>query len=276
MPAPQKAMLTQLTKTNFIAKAIKLPENWKNPGDQYPDAFDASERTVPPAPPTNLFRGATLNKYHVDTAKEIGKLFEDYIEGICDAICSAIDNWMKMSTVVGILINGPVGTVLPGNVLGPPIGPIILAKAPKNTPQALKYSNAIANTMGMQWQLWHVGLAGMLQYPAFAAFPGPVGPPMPNVPVPVMMLSSPGETGLSPSTLKSLMEANLADPQALHAPALFDSIAKAFNNVFQIFKMSTLVTNVLGTGPIPTFAPPFVPVGPVVAGTSIPVPGVFK
>ena len=69
------------------------------------------------------------------------------------------------------------------------------------------------------------------------------------------------------------MEANLADPTALHASALFDAIAKAFNTVFQIFKASTLVQNVLGTGPIPTFAPPFVPVGPVVAGIGNGPPG---
>jgi len=56
---------------------------------------------------------------------------------------------------------------------------------------------------------------------------------------------------------------------------LFDAIAKAFNTVFQVFKASTMVQNVLGMGPIPTFVPPFVPVGPVVMGTVIPTPGVL-
>ena len=72
-----------------------------------------------------------------------------------------------------------------------------------------------------------------------------------------------------------MMDANLGDPTALHASDLFDAIAKAFSNVFQIFKVSTIVQNVLGMGPIPTFAPPFVPVGPVVMGTVIPTPGVL-
>ena len=40
----------------------------------------------------------------------------------------------------------------------------------------------------------------------------------------------------------------------IHASDLFDAIANAFNTVFQIFKTSTLVQNVLGTGPIPSFA----------------------
>jgi hypothetical protein len=34
-----------------------------------------------------------------------------------------------------------------------------------------------------------------------------------------------------------------------------------------------MVTNVLGTGPVPTFAPPYVPVGPVVGGIANMPPG---
>jgi hypothetical protein len=36
-----------------------------------------------------------------------------------------------------------------------------------------------------------------------------------------------------------------------------------------------MVTNVLGTGPVPTFAPPYVPVGPVVGGVGNMTPGGF-
>ena len=36
-----------------------------------------------------------------------------------------------------------------------------------------------------------------------------------------------------------------------------------------------MVTNVLGTGPVPTFAPPYVPVGPVVGGVGTMMPGGF-
>ena len=275
MPAPKKEMLAQLAKMNFISKNIKLPQEWEQPGDQYPDAFDPSEKSVAPNTPMNLFREATLNKYHVDTAKDIGDKFDQYIEGICGAICDAIDKWMKLTMIAGAIINGPVGMLFPGNVNGPPLMPLILSNAPKSTPQEIKYSNAIASAFGTLWQPWHLGLMGTLQYPPFAAFPGPVAPPMPNIPIPLIAFSSPGESGLSANALKSMMDVNLADPNALHASDLFDAIAKAFNTVFQIFKASTIVQNVLGTGPIPTFAPPFVPVGPVLGGTVIPTPGVL-
>ena len=268
-------MLAQLAKINFMSKGINLPMEWSQPGEQYSDAFKPSEITAAPNSPMNLFRDATLNKYHVDTAKNVGDQYEKYIDGICGAICDAIDKWMKMTMITSALINGPVGMVLPGSFVGPPLMPLILATAPKNTPQEMKYSNAIASALGTLWQVWQTGLMGTLMYPAFAAFPGPMAPPMPNVPLPLIAFSSPGESGLSPSTLKITMDANLADPKAQHASDLFDAIAKAFNTVFQVFKASTMVQNVLGMGPIPTFVPPFVPVGPVLMGTVIPTPGVL-
>ena len=46
--------------------------------------------------------------------------------------------------------------------------------------------------------------------------------------------------------------------------------------IADIWKASTMISGVMGTGPVPTFAPPFVPVGPVVAGSIVPTPGVLK
>lgn len=276
MPAPQKKQLSQLSKTLFIAKSIALPIQWAKPGIQYPDAFKPDEVLVMPNPPNTLFKEPNLNKYNVDTAKNIGKLFEDYIEGICGAVCDAIDKWLSLTSIVSVVINGPVGMLLPGGVLGPPLLPFILASAPMGTPQEIKYSKAIATTMSNMWQAWQAGLTGVLMYPAFAAFPGPMAPPTPNIPVPLITFASPGEAGLSPASLKALMMANLADPDALHAMDLFDALSTAFNTIFQLFKATTIVQNVLGSGPIPTFAPPFVPVGPVLGGFVVPMPGVIK
>lgn len=274
MPAPQRVVLAELAKANFIAKDIKIPTDWSFPGDQYPKAFSWRELFYLPNPPSNLFGEATLNKYHVEAAKTIGEAFAKFIEGVCGAICDAIDKWMKLTTISGVIINGPVGILTPGGVKGPPLAPLIMASAPKEKPQELKYSQAIANALGNLWQIWHLGLSGTIMYPpTFAACPSPVHPPTPNLPLPLIALSSPGESGLSPATLKSTMESNLGDPQALHAAALFEAISKAFNTVFQIFKASTLIQNVLGTGPVPTYAPPFVPVGPVVGGVGNSPPG---
>jgi hypothetical protein len=241
MPAPQNAMLTQLAKVNFASKAIRLPTNWRDLGSQYPDAFSPSERMAPPNPPMTLFREATLNKYHVDTANKIGGMFEDYIEGICKAICNGIGNWMTTASIVGVVTGGPVGMVIPGNVIGPPLMPLIFKDAPKSTPQEVKYSKAISTAFGTAWQAWHMGISGAMAFPSLPYVP------CPNVPMPLIALPSTGEMMLSPMSLRGSMNANLGDPSALHADPLFDAIAKAFSVVFQTFKASTIVMNVFGT-----------------------------
>ena len=273
MPAPQAKLLAQLTKTNFIAKNIKIPMSWQPPESQFKDAFASMDLTVPPNPPTCLFREATQNRMHVDAAKKMSDDYEAYIDAISDAICSGIDQWMKTAMITGVMINGPVGILAPGNVMGLPLTPLILAKAPKDSTQDLKYSTAIAAAVGTAWQTWQTGLSGMLSYPAFAVFPGPMAPPTPGIPMPLVAFASGGEAMLAAAPLAGQMTANLADPAAPHATELFDALANAFATVFQMFKLSTLVQNVLGTGPIPTFAPPIIPMGPVVGGVGMGAPG---
>ena len=65
-------------------------------------------------------------------------------------------------------------------------------------------------------------------------------------------------------------------PDLLLLLVFYNGFGQAFNIVFQQFKATTLVSNVLGTGPIPTFAPPIVPVGPVVGGVATGAPGFLK
>ena len=114
MPWPPKDLFIQLAKLNFCSKSIMLPMRWQEPGDHYPNAFQPGEKAVPPNIPLNLFREETLNKYHVGSAQDIGKQFETYIEGICGAIHSAVDQWRQMAMISGVVITGPVATVRHG------------------------------------------------------------------------------------------------------------------------------------------------------------------
>jgi hypothetical protein len=267
--------MAELAKANFLSKGLQLPEKWRQPNDQFDSAFTGSEKMAPPNSALTLFREPTSNKYHADAADTIGKKMAAYIEGIMGAISSAVDIWMKMTSVAGLLINGPTGQLPPGGLTGPPLMPFILSSAPNASAQEGKYSQAIAAAISQQWMQWQSGLTGMLLYPAFAAFPGPMAPPMPNVPVPLAAFASAGESALSPAMLKNAMTAQLADAKAQHAAELFDAVSKALNTCFQMFKLTTIFQNVLGTGPVPTFAPPIVPAGPVVAGMAVPTPGVL-
>jgi len=278
MPAPQASAMQQLARLKFTSFNLKVPQNWQNPsGDpdakHYGDAFPASEKsTAPGAPP--LFQPASLNKYHTDTQKmhidKIGK----FIDGTCSAICSAWSQWQTAATMVGVVINAV--TAMGGQIVGPPWTPLILASAPKATPMEMKYSNVIAQVIGTAWLSFTatVKVTGMPWYPAFAAVPSPVAPPSPNIPCPFAALTQ-VPMSISCNVMKMQMVGQLADPMAPFHQELFESICDAFEKSYNLWKVSTMVTNVLGTGPVPTFAPPYVPVGPVVGGVGTMTPGGF-
>ncbi len=275
MPAPQSSVMQELAKMQFRTFMIKLPLDWRQPqgeaAKQYVQAFKPSELVAIP-PVGRLFIPASVNKYHCDTVNEISGKFERFIDGICRAICSAWSQWQSTTAMTGVMIFGPVASM--GQIVGPPLLPLIMSSAPKTTPMELRYSLAIAMAISNAWLAYTatIKIPGLPWYPAFSAFPGPVAPPMPNIPTPIIALTQAANL-VSKSVLKAQMIGNLADPKALHHTQLFDSIADAFEKVFLIWQTTTQVTNVLGFGPIPTFAPPVVPVGPVVGGTGNMAPG---
>jgi hypothetical protein len=278
MPAPQATMMSQLARAKFMSFGLTVPDKWRAPsGDpdeqHYRDAFKPEEKTTAPAVPP-LFRAASGNKYHTDAQKmhcaKIGKFIDD----TCGAICTAWSTWQTSATMVGVVINAV--TAAGGQIVGPPWTPLILAKAPKESQALLRYSNVIANVIGTAWLSFTatVKVPGLPWYPAFAAFPGPMAPPVPNVPVPFAALTQ-VPVSISMNMLKTQMVGQLADPTAPFSSQLFESIADAFEKSYNTWKVSTMVTNVLGTGAIPTFAPPYVPVGPVVGGVGTMTPGGF-
>ncbi len=280
MPAPQASMMQMLAKAKFSSFGLTVPSDWKQPsgdpaGKQYVDSFPPAERTVPPdvaVPP--LFLPASLNKYHVDTQKLLNQKFGAYIDGVCSAICSAWSTWQSSAAMTGIMVNAVTASV--GQVIGPPWTPLILASAPMATPMELMYSTTVATAVGMGWLSYTatIKIPGLPFYPAFAAFPGPFAPPMPNIPIPVIALTQVTAT-VGKGYLKTQMVGMLGQPMAPYHKELFESIAEAFETCFLLWQATTMTTNVLGMGPIPTFVPPFVPVGPVVGGMANMLPGGF-
>jgi hypothetical protein len=279
MPAPQAEMMKQLARVKFMSFNIKVPQNWRDPqGDpaakHYGDAFKPSEKVAMPGMPP-LVQPASMNKYHVDAQKmhidKIGK----YMDGVMSAIASAWGQWQTQATMVGVVINAV--TAMGGQIIGPPLTPLILASAPKNTPNEMKYSNVIAQVIGTAWLSFTatVKIPGLPWYPAYAAVPSPMAPPVPNTPAPFALLTQ-VPVSISTNVMKPQMIAQLGDPQAPLHKELFESICDSFEKTYNLWKTTTMVTNVLPTvAPVPTFAPPYVPVGPVVGGVAIMSPGGF-
>jgi len=266
-------------KMKFIANMKELPIEWSQPGVQYNDAFEPAELVNPSTSPTPpyIFREASLNKYHVDTAEVLGKGFSSFIDNICDAIGYSHNMWKLQAKFKDIKVNAVIALGTPGCLDGPKIGSNI-----KNAPmmadatdQEKKYAAAVADALEDKWQKWqdNVMVPGLPWYPAFAAFPGPQAPPMPNVPVPLIACPSPMMSELTPTSLKQAMCDALGEEDALHHEELFDAIATGFSAAFLLWLPMQLVMLVLGKGPVPSFAPPYAPVGPVVGGDIISVPG---
>jgi hypothetical protein len=272
MPAPQASAMQQLARAKFMSFALKVPTNWQDPsGDpaakQYGQAFSDSEKaTVPGTPP--LFIAASANKYHTDTQKMLIAKIGSFLDQTCSAICSAWSTWQSTVTMSGIIINGPAISL--GQLVGAPWQMTIMGAGAVSTPNLMKFTKVIASVISQAWTMFQSSVtfaSPFPAFPAFAAFPGPVAPPIPSqVPIPFMSLFQ-VPVSLQAALLKTQMIGQLGDPQAPFAPQIFEAISTAFEQCFDIWKTTTIVTKIMGTGPIPTFAPPFVPVGPVVMGT---------
>ena len=111
-------------------------------------------------------------------------------------------------------------------------------------------------------------IPGLPFYPAFGAFPGPTAPPMPNVPFPLTAMTSNGVTAMTPSKLSRKVLANIGKvAKSQKVKSAVNVFATEVGGRFALCLGSCMLMNVMGSGPIPTFAPPNAPVGPVVNGT---------
>jgi hypothetical protein len=264
--------MAMLAKTKFASFNLKVPQNWQDPqgeaGDQYGRAFKPEERTTAPVvAPIPLFQAASMNKYHTDTQKMLHSKFTEFIDGICDAICSAWSQWQSMATMTGLVVAGP--TVSVGQIVGPPLYPLIMLKAPKASPQLAKYSNAIAQVISNGWLAFTatIKIPGLPLFPAYSALPTPVAPPMPHPPIPLASLPQMPATIMA-TALKAQKIAAHADPQAQYASQLFEAVSYAFEQSYNLWKASTTINNLLvvATGGTPISPLPAV-------GTATMLPG---
>lgn len=223
-----------------------------------------------PVPPA-LFHPASKGAADVADQHKQNKIYCEYIDGITKAIVQAFDLWRLQAFLKDISINGPVA--VGGSLEGPALEPHIIAFAPAQSPLHGPLSPAIAKGISAAWLTTQrsVRVPGLPWYPAFAAFPGPTAPPTPNIPSPFLTLTQDLSATTAPA-LKQSMQSNLAGHPEF-AAELLDAIATSFSLAITTWRASQMVMLVMGRGPVPTFAPPYVPVGPVVGGDNIAAPG---
>ena len=271
MPAPQASMMQQLARQKFASFGITVPQKWQQPsgqeGDHYQRAFKPADKSSTPIAGLALVRPASGFKWHTDIAKMHHAKIGDFLDGICSAICSAWSQWQSAATMAGIVVSGPMVTA--GQLIGPPLMPLIMASAPKSSPMELKYSTAVATSVSNGWLAYTatVKMAGHAFYPAYSAVPTPVAPPMPNVPVPLSALLQ-VPTTIGTDALKMQKVGVLGDPTAPFHQELFEAVSYAFEQCYNTWKTSTMVTNVYAVATGGT------PVSPIPAvGTATMTPG---
>jgi hypothetical protein len=192
-----------------------------------------------------------------------------YITAMCRAIVGAHENWRQTAYLQGVQVMA--GTAVGGSISGPLLSVNMKMTGPQQGlwGSAGAYTRAIADGLASCWRDWEqsVRVPGLPWYPSFTAFPGPTAPPVPNVPTPMSTLVwSP--TALTPDILKTTISSKLAQPGP-YSDELFTSIASGFSTAVALWFPAQPVAMVLGTGPIPAFSPPYVPVGPVVGGNIV-------
>jgi hypothetical protein len=217
----------------------------------------------------------SIGDIHLDALLPNDKAARSFAKDIHSGIGYGLTMWRHQATLTGVVINSLVAT---GGILNsPPLAPNIINSpflASKTDKAQKKLISAIASSIETSWIAFcaSVKVPGLPWYPAFAAFPGPVAPPMPNVPSPFTSLTH-ARGLIAPGLMKPMIRAKLFPDTS--ADPVIDAVMAAFDLSVGLMLTSMTVKLVMGSGPVPSFAPPYVPVGPVVGGVGNMMPGGF-
>jgi hypothetical protein len=132
---------------------------------------------------------------------------------------------------------------------------------------------ALAKVLSSAWSEWAAGFQMRLPkaYPTLAAVPARFAPPTPVADAPLLSQgSSLGESSLKApqltTRLSSALQIHSAKVSGGNPGAAMQNLANWVDGSFTAWRAGVRMTGLLGKGPVPTFAPPYVPIGPVVAG----------
>lgn len=184
------------------------------------------------------------------------------------ALLTGVDAWADGAQLDGGVLNGTSVFLPPGSLSGPSFEKAIAdAMATAGAPDMVATAFA-----GVSWKVWDTWTASFhmtlgAAFPAFAAVPAPEAPEaeMPKQPLETGL--APGRVGLTMSVLPLALAEVLGDV-ANESPVatVIAEYSLAYVKDFRRWFRRAKIVNAIGKGSVPTFAPPYVPVGPVVNG----------
>lgn len=230
----------------------------------------AKPMDVPPA----LFVAGSNSVGDVEQQRLAHDQYMSLFDHLAQAIVSAHQQWKKEARFVGVAINGPIATG--GRIEGPDMeGLIRIAPAVAGWGDWMGgIRDGVAAGVANCWKDWAAGpkVPGLPWYPLFAAFGGPIAPPTPNVPTRLVACAG-SLDAMTPLKLKHAIANKLRNRNMDYAEQFADAIGAGISAAFLDWLPQQMVIGVMGGGRVPSFAPPYVPVGPVVMGDNLPTPG---
>lgn len=182
---------------------------------------------------------------------------------------TAVNEWIGGARLYGGKVNGPALTAGPGSLRG-------TTDIEQRMMQSLhgvapSIARNLAHVLASAWKMWADGfqLRAPHAFPTLAAVPGPIAKSAPTVPIALRHGVSQGEVALQSAALTRALVTALR-PQAQSVPGNFDEAMRALASWVEIsfrdWRNTVMLTNLIGGGQVPAFAPPYVPVGPVSQG----------
>jgi hypothetical protein len=192
----------------------------------------------------------------------------------------AVNDWIGKARIQGGQVKGPDAALTPGslvsdaNIESAMLQKLVAARVPA------EIARTLAKELAGAWNGWAAGFQVQVRgaYPKFAAFPGPRAPPTPAPPIALTQGASAGEPLLKASALAGKLTTALrAHAAKIHGSPdnAIKSLAEWVDGSFREWKGLAKMVGVMGKGSVPTFSPPYVPVGPVVMGDNVSAGPVF-
>jgi hypothetical protein len=197
--------------------------------------------------------------------------------------CDGVNAWLAGLKVNGGKLDGTVGRLTPGSLQSNGIFRQIMWTAMKRGGAPDLVSVAFSDTLANHWKAWFDGYEIELEYRGFDAVESSFADPIANKPVMFAKGKSLAEAMLTSENLAAAIQQatlSIAFQQGVYEACFWFS--EWFIQRFDEWRNKILLTNVIGSGPVPSYAPPAVMSGPVVGGTLtsrrplLPDHGVFR
>lgn len=205
------------------------------------------------------------------------KAFADWprwVQSATEGSSMAVRRWMSSAVLVDVRIDGAIAWE--GKVQGS-YSDTLVSDAMIRAGAPPDVARGFALAVGEPWERWQasVRVPGLQWYPAFAAYSGTTAPPTPNLATPLASLTQ--STGdLSAAAIAAGIKTRIGPTEEW--PEGSQQIVKFsewFNSKFTAMLAGGTVTNVMGSGRVPAYAPPRVMSGPV-KGTGTMMAGGFQ